>query len=250
MIDAVRLGAGKALSLFNLQVCAVLTLVAAVAGPFGTYDLGGLGTRLLFWLDVVAISSILGHISTELGRKICSNDRPFLADAVMVGLMTVTFTPILWWLIGLFFGRPGLPLPRAAVYVALITAAVAAFRRIVPGLAERPYFWRQRPPEPPRLARRLPEGFEGEVLRITVRDHFVDIVTTSGVHSLRLRFADAVEETEPLEGFCTHRSHWVARRAIAGVEREDGRVSLRLTNGDLVPVSRSFRPTLEQAGLV
>lgn len=250
MIRAIRLGVENALSRFSLQVCAVLVLVAAIAGPFGTFDLGGLGVRLAFWTGVVTVSSLLGHVANSIARELCGDDRPILSDAVLVSLNTAAFAPVLWAMVLAMFGAPGVPFASAIFYVATVTAAVAVVRRLLPGLNLRPYFWRRLPQQQPRLARRLPDDFAGEVLRITVRDHFVDVVTTAGTHSIRLRFADAVEETEPLEGFCTHRSHWVARRAVEGVEREDGRISLRLKNGDMVPVSRGFRPALEEAGLI
>ena len=38
-----------------------------------------------------------------------------------------------------------------------------------------------------------------------------------------MRLSDAVEELEGLEGAQTHRSWWVARDAVRGVERGDGR---------------------------
>ena len=68
--------------------------------------------------------------------------------------------------------------------------------------------------------------------------------------AIRLRFGDAIEEMDPVDGFCTHRSHWVARQAVSGAERERGKIFLRLENGDRVPVSRTYMPDLEEAGLL
>ncbi|MEZ5714276.1 MAG: LytTR family DNA-binding domain-containing protein [Paracoccaceae bacterium] len=68
--------------------------------------------------------------------------------------------------------------------------------------------------------------------------------------TIRLRFSDAIAEMEPMQGYCTHRSHWVSHAAISGVEREPGKLFLRLVNGDRVPVSRKYRPELEKARIV
>ena len=68
--------------------------------------------------------------------------------------------------------------------------------------------------------------------------------------TIRSRFYDAVAEMEPVQGHFTHRSHWVVDRAISGVERQGGKTALRLSNGDLVPVSRTYKPMLEQDGVV
>jgi DNA-binding LytR/AlgR family response regulator len=105
--------------------------------------------------------------------------------------------------------------------------------------------------EAPRLINRI-EGYQGEgVMRLTVNDHFVEIVTLTGeIHRLRLRFSDAVREMAPVEGFCVHRSHWVSRAAISRVERESGRETVRMVDGSHVPIGRKYRSNLVDAGLV
>ncbi|MDK3017139.1 LytTR family DNA-binding domain-containing protein [Pseudodonghicola flavimaris] len=105
-------------------------------------------------------------------------------------------------------------------------------------------------PPPPRLMRRLPETFAGPILRLSSEDHFVDVVGAEGHHRLRMRLTDAIDEMDTVDGYCSHRSHWVARVAIEGVEREGGRIFLRLVNGDRVPVSRTYKPDLEAAGIL
>jgi len=86
--------------------------------------------------------------------------------------------------------------------------------------------------------------------RFRQRDHFVDVITDTGTQTLRLRFADAVDEMEPAKGFLTHHSHWMSQDAIEGVERQDGKLFLRLNNNDIVPVSRTYRPALADAGIL
>ena len=61
---------------------------------------------------------------------------------------------------------------------------------------------------------------------------------------------DAVNEMEPVEGFCTHRSHWVTRAAVKRVERQGNRLYAALINGEMIPVSRKYRENLENAGLI
>jgi DNA-binding LytR/AlgR family response regulator len=45
-----------------------------------------------------------------------------------------------------------------------------------------------------------------------------------------------------------HRSYWVARRAAAMVERDRQRTGLVPTNGEKIPVSRTYLPALRAAG--
>lgn len=231
----------------------VLCFLAAYAGPFGTYN-NSFPYRLAFWTLVIFTSVLMAGWFTRLAHRLVSRERPWLQDLVVVGLMTVCFSPILIGysagFLAVRFASFADALPFAQ-YVAIISLCITTSRRIITrrgqGAAD------SAPPEPvpePRLTRRLPEGFRGPILRLTVEDHFVDVVGPGQTHRLRMRFADAIDEMDPIAGFCTHRSHWVTRAAVDRVKRDGGRIFLILTNGDQVPVSRTYRPQVEAAGLL
>jgi DNA-binding LytR/AlgR family response regulator len=95
-----------------------------------------------------------------------------------------------------------------------------------------------------RIVKRLPEDFEGKIVRLSVDGHIVRVVTDAGIFDLRMRFTDAIEEVLELDGVCTHRSHWVVLTEIANVGTVNGRSCLLLSNGDEVPVSRKYQPGL------
>ena len=105
-------------------------------------------------------------------------------------------------------------------------------------------------PRLPRLLDRLPEDVAGEVFRLSGRDHHVEVVTATGTATVRMRFSDAIAEMEPVRGHCAHRSHWVSEAAIRDVERDGAKIFLRLVNDDQVPVSRKYKPHLEDAGIL
>jgi DNA-binding LytR/AlgR family response regulator len=102
----------------------------------------------------------------------------------------------------------------------------------------------------PRLIERLDPDLRGKLQSISVRDHYVDVSTSLGVGSLLMRFSDAISEVWPVEGAQVHRSHWVAWDAVEAVEREGGKLFLRLPSGARIPVSRNHRDKLEARGLV
>jgi DNA-binding LytR/AlgR family response regulator len=83
------------------------------------------------------------------------------------------------------------------------------------------------------------------VQHLSVRDHYVVVQTDRGQSTLLMRFADALGELDGIEGMRVHRSHWVAKTAVAGLERSGGKVHVRLQDGRLVPVSRSYRDEVE-----
>ena len=97
---------------------------------------------------------------------------------------------------------------------------------------------------------RLSERARGEPLHLRMQDHYIEVHTSRGMEMVLLRFRDALQEVEGVDGMQVHRSHWVARAAVDGVERRAGRVTLRLVNGTRVPVSRSFAPALRARGWI
>ena len=63
-------------------------------------------------------------------------------------------------------------------------------------------------------------------------------------------FADAMAELDGVDGVQVHRSYWVARKAVEGAVRRNGRHYVTLIDGSEVPVSRSYRRNAESAGLI
>lgn len=244
----------KILAEYNLLVLGpllvFLTLLAAQAKPFGAEGVSFPG-RFLFWSAVMILGALIAHFSARCIQRYAKNHRQIVRDVATVALVTTLFTPVLWvliWLTALPETKDVPDLTTMLQYGTIFASGLLVLRRSFPGLEPQ-----SRQVEQiilPRLFRRLPDGFEGQVLRLTVHDHSVDVVTMDETFTIRSRFADAIDEMEPVIGYCTHRSHWVTRDAIESVERTGGRIYIRLINGDQVPVSRKYKPKLEEAGIV
>lgn len=240
---------------FNLSILMLVSFLGATMGPFGTYEAHPFLHRLFYWSMVTAASILIGGACNRTSRRHIPQTRPILQDLAMITLTVLCFTPPLWFLTRhLAFRDPshGPPILTMSYYVAAITLSVCALRRIIPGFEPVGYF-DEKPPqqsEGPRLTRRLSPDFQGPILRLSVRDHFVDVISETGIETIRMRFADAIDEMDTVKGHCTHRSHWVAQDAIAGSGREGSKIILTLTNGDQVPVSRKYKPALEEAGML
>ncbi|MEO1109527.1 MAG: LytTR family DNA-binding domain-containing protein [Pseudomonadota bacterium] len=234
------------------RMCAAfifLPLLSYAFPPFMDADVP-YGLRLLFWVGVMAIA--LGAIWATrvlLRDKLILLKLP-LRDLAFAAVILVFLTPLLWLLAWGLFTYTGKMVPEVksvAAYGVLFATGLVLVRR---GDLHADSMGGAKPPELPRLSKRLPEGFEGQIYRLTVRDHNVDVVTSEGVFSIRSRFTDAIAEMEPVPGHCSHRSHWVTDASIAGVEKTGSKTFLRLVNGDLVPVSRKYKPMLEEDGLI
>ena len=239
-------------------------VVATIAGPFETNLISSWPMRAVYWAVVVSISVVVGYGARAVSLALVGAERPLVLDGAMVALLTFVLTPIIWLVTRTAHFVPDValpPMPSFAGYVMLCTAVIVIGRRVAPGFETRGYGFLPRleresptavdPVEKPRLLRRLAAETQGNILRLTANDHFVEVATDNGVESLRIRLADAINEMEPVEGYCVHRSHWVAHEAIIRVERENThRIYVVLANNDRIPVSRKYRVNLEKSGLI
>ena len=102
---------------------------------------------------------------------------------------------------------------------------------------------------PAKFLARLPAKLAGaELFAVEAEDHYLRLHTSRGQDLILMRLSDAIAELEGLEGAQTHRSWWVAKGAVADVNKLDGRAVLTLKDGAEVPVSRGFVKDLRAAG--
>jgi len=205
--------------------------------------------RIVFWVGVIGLALCVTWIARQLTQKYFADAHFSARDIALVLIILTIFVPSLWLMSWLLFAVGGQQAP-GVLSVAHYGALFATGLVLVRGHGSFEQVEVEAPAVPPRLAKRLPDTFNGQIYRLTVKDHFVEVVTSQGMFTIRLRFTDAIAEMEPVPGHCTHRSHWVADDAIEEVKREAGKIFLRLKNDDLVPVSRKYKPVLEQDGVI
>lgn len=231
----------------TLGLLVLTAFFAGLAGPFGTYDAFAPLERHLYWLLVVAGTAVAGHFagtSTEVllaRRGLPLRLRLPIAAAVAAMPVYCIVVAIL-----LAFGsRPGVSgLLVVFAQCAAVTMGIALLPSFLAGNAKRP-----RSPVAPKLMRRLPPARRGRLIRLAAQDHYVEVVTARGSTLVAMRFRDAIAEAAPEAGAQTHRSHWVARHAVCGRGRMDGKPVLLLSEGSKVPVGRTFRTAVRNAGL-
>lgn len=249
---------GTLLSPLTVSLWASLILVTWAAGPFGTYIAMAPLMRLGFWTAVVTISILGDYLIRAITMLFVRPQNKLKFEMIAVALAILTFGPFVWC-VGAFIAdlneNPAPSLFVAVYYVVLVSVVLVLLRRLTPEFRRQSQLDDRHPgkielPEP-RLMQRLPEELRGQILRLSADGHFVEVVTEHGSHRLRMRFIDAIGETEPQEGYCAHRSHWVTRVAIEEVLRPSPhKILIRLTNGDEIPVGRKYKPDLEEAGIL
>lgn len=240
---------------FSLRVMVILgcaMIYSVLAGPFGTLTHMTTVERIALWVPLLALSIVFAWTANSLSQVVFEGKNLLLIEGASVSLTTLTFAPFVWFYTMQFDPDVttliGGPL-KLWLSVFTVVGVVSVIRHSVMTLKTHadPI-----EPEPaPRLFQRLPQAMQTPVLRISAKDHRVEVVTQTGITELRLRLSDAVAEMEPIEGFMAHRSHWVAKNAVLEAYRNtNNKTYLKLSNGDLVPVSRTFKPAWEDAGVL
>ena len=258
-----------------------LGLIAAIAvlaflGPFDTWGRLSFADRVGFWTLALGVNWTFGMI-VGFAAGVAVERRGWAGWAAVVAVgsaaASVPGTGVVWLLVAVWmdYRMTGvaelatLYFQVVAIHLMLnllVTCFVVARRKRAgtdggegregaerPASADGPDAARPlgEPPGAPFLDR-LPARLGRRLLHLHMQDHYVEVHTEEGSDLLLLRFRDALREVEGIDGAQVHRSHWVARAAVAGVERRSGRVALRLVNGSRVPVSRSFAPALRDRG--
>ncbi len=99
------------------------------------------------------------------------------------------------------------------------------------------------------LLERLPVSKRGPVLHMSMQDHYVQVTTTSGTELVLMRLADAIAAMPPEDGLQIHRSHWIAIAHVKAVDVAKGQRSVTMSDGTVLPVSRTHAPKLREMGL-
>jgi hypothetical protein len=241
----------QARHLRGLAIAGLAGVFMAAAGAFQTGE-APVVARFAYWIGVMLVGALGGVVVSALvERGGWFDDRPALQGSLIVVMLTAPLTLFIWLITAWAFrgGRlDPVDIPMFAGPVFIVTCAMTALN----------YFTQRAPTEthagpagsaPPRFLERLPARLRGaEIFAVEAEDHYLRLHTSKGQDLILMRLGDAVAELEGLEGAQVHRSWWVARAAVEGARRGDGRATLTLKDGARVPVSRAYAKALRDSG--
>lgn len=232
----------------------LVVLIFVVSGPYGTLERMTLGVRLGYWLTVHAVTWTIAICLALMAEILLRERLSHTLARMMIGSLAAAL-PI-GFALGVidfaFFGRwtemeNGLSralfaLPLCALFCLLTYTAM--HRQIAEASAPPPPpsfspFPTPEASEPEILTRLKPQN-RGALLRLSVEDHYTEVVTARGRELILLRFADALKELGATPGLQVHRSHWVADAHVETLKRVEGKLFVVMKDGTEIPVSRTY----------
>lgn len=237
----------------DIAVGVGIGVLLGLMGPFGSFFNDKPPQRIAYWVGGITFGMILFGLLARLAgagaRRIGAPDWTMIPVVILIG-SAIQAPPLRMIAVALWpqIEQAVSPLTWYGQCVATTTPIVLAY-----------YFIRVRPHarahtrtlaregQVPALAPAVAAD-PGGVLYLKMEDHYVRIRTD---HGSRLEMGPLARVTAGLsgvEGLQVHRSWWVARRAIAGVERDGRNLHLRLADGEKAPVSRASVAKLRAAG--
>lgn len=241
----------------RIGVAVLASVIAALLGPFTTYEKFTFLERLAYW-TLLTFGVLFPATALRLGVLRLIRGPVLQVDLVAAGVIALVFGPIVWAInvfmmnfdvaylsdflkqIALvFLICLGPVILRAYVRILSDEQAAESTGSVVAGEGA----------SGPAFLQRLEADKRGTLWRVSANDHQLVVSTSEGETQIRMRFSDALTELEAFEGARLHRSHWVAFHSIVSVVQDGRRHSVRLQCGTDVPVSRTGVEALQQAGI-
>jgi len=239
--------------------CAAVIVILTVMGPFGTLASQGFAQRLVYWGTItlvtfpVAMSGAIyfGALIHQLGfPEALSRLMGGVIGGIPIGLLVLLINRY----VAGFDTSSSEDLARLTGYTVVISAAIAILYYVVESrpqqtssgepVAAKPSVPSalQNQDKSPDIAflKRLSKALGKDIISLQAQDHYVKVTTTRGSEMILLRLTDAERELEALEGGRVHRSWWLARKHVSALKRENEKWIAVLSNGNEVPVSRTF----------
>ena len=227
-------------------------VVLALTGAFGT-DIVPLWLRFAYWVPLILAGAVWAHLCSRLIERVVDPDeQPWLTVAALSAATAGPVVVLVWLVTGLVFENRIYPVGRLVWFIGpvlVVTVALSAVNVFMSRAAPVQTHAGAGGTAPARFLDRLPPRLRGATLHaVQAEDHYLRLHTDRGSDLILMRLSDAVAELEGLEVARTHRSWWVARDAVRGATRGDGRATLTLEGGVAAPVSRRYARALRAAG--
>lgn len=223
--------------------------ILIIIGPFGTYDDLDFWQRSVFWVIIVGGVGFGMHItmSVSLTTRAFGNLGQVLRLLIGAAVGAFPGAAIVVFVNGVFRSTSisAETMPVIWMQVTVIGFIVGSVEYID---------WRrfrsanvEVPKVKTKLHARLNAGANGEIISMSMQDHYVEVTTDFGKELVLLRFTDALSEITGITGTRIHRSHWVADSHLIKIEKRGNRTFVMLSDGRELPVSDTYSPAVRES---
>jgi len=235
-------------------------MVCVVTGPYGTLAQNSFSERMVFWFGILAVASFGGPFFFRIMRILCEGRRYLFMGSIGTVIFTLLYSSFVY-LVNAWWFPPGFPpsfpvlLGLVGTLTTVVTILVYRFdilpkRRLEEAQGAKPptHLGDMRASNP--FLAKLRIDTQTRLIRLTVRDHYVEAHTSEGMQMVHMRLADAVAALSEMNGAQVHRSHWVNWGEVETLVRKEGRVLAQMSDGAEVPISRSKARDLKEQGFL
>lgn len=226
-------------------------LIAGISGPFETITQLSLAPRIAYWVWVAFSTFFIGSFIRILMSKL-KPDPSLLFQIIVALINSVVVTGYILVLNTAVLPGVGVPNERLLTFILLTGVIVFAITLMVEYFSNADTEEEDKAPLPleAEIFKRIPLDKRGILISLNSEDHYVRVETDKGSSTILIRLADAIALCTPIEGVRVHRSHWIANGHVVDYSKSKDRWSLHLSNGQTIPISRSYRETVIEAGWI
>lgn len=240
------------LTLQSIGILILVGLVLGLSGPFQTFDALELVPRLVYWIAVCTFTYAAGSLAEGyVAQVIRQRNLPvFLQILICGGASGLAVWPVVLFINSITFGSEANHAPSTNALLFYCVAISILFSVASSLFKSATKDQTTTHTAIPKIVSRLPLNQRGDLISLSVQDHYVEVTTHRGVGLIHFRLADAIDDCYGVEGLQIHRSHWIALRAIARVFRRDGKAFVETVQGATLPISRTYLPKIKELGLL
>jgi DNA-binding LytR/AlgR family response regulator len=246
-------------SKFWIGAVAVIAILT-IAGPFDTLNDLEFAPRLVYWAAISLVTWPMGMgCSIYFGVGLYQRGIPEWIARIIGGLIGGIPIGFFVWAINKYIAGNDIgtleDLVRLIGYTTIISAAVSILYYLIESsvrpegqstsLANGSIASHVQTTTSPFFAR-LPVELGKDLISLQAQDHYIKVMTSKGSEMILMRLSDAEKELETVPGIRTHRSWWVSHKHIQETERENEKTSIILSNGEKVPVSRTYAKAVRE----
>ncbi len=250
----------------TLAAWCAATLVCTLTGPFGTYGIDTFSHLLIFWGSVIFAGITYCLLCLHTMFNVFPNLRPLYSKLIAISFFTVTFAHVMYFIVDMIYVIPKPP-PITQVYgvigsVSFAVSAAIYWLHIKPTedreKAQAAFATPPTPPSKPAIARnhrkilfkKLEANADLHIIRLNMRDHYVEVFSDQGAKLVHMRFAEAINDLSHINGMQVHRSHWVNFDDIKEIIKTDGKILFEMSDGAQIPISRLKQKKLRELGIL